>query len=81
MQRKIEWQRATLLHKHLENAAEQLTLRRDFIAVLDGQSRKEEDESRSQEAFKGNPRVSCEMSPNLHPLYLLICRYCMLLRG
>jgi len=36
MQREIDGQRATLLHKHLEAAAEQLTLRRDVIPVIDG---------------------------------------------
>jgi len=52
MQRQIDWQRATLLHKYLEATAEQLTLRRDVIPVIDGQSRKEEDEGGSQEAVK-----------------------------
>ena len=52
MQKEIEWGRATLLHKHLEAAAEQLTLRCDVIPVIDGQSRKEEDEGGSQEAVK-----------------------------
>jgi len=38
--------------KHLEDAAEQLTQRRDTISVIDGQDPKKEDESQKQESLE-----------------------------
>ncbi len=41
--------------RHLEAAAEQLTLRRDVVYLIDSLHRKEEDKGRNEEPSKGPP--------------------------
>jgi len=41
--------------KHLEAAAEQLTLRRDMMYLIDSIERKEEDKGRNEEPSKAPP--------------------------